>query len=72
MTPEDTDLITEFQKISQLMPGVAFDFIMGTLTPEREHEFGQILIALGELLVHRSQERRQPEAPTTTVSPVDG
>ncbi|SEP91651.1 hypothetical protein [Lentzea albida] len=72
MTPEDTELITEFHKVSQLMPGVAFDFIMGTLTPDREHEFGQILISLGELLVHHADERLQPEAPPTTVSPTDG
>lgn len=65
MTPEDTELITEFGKISKLMPSVQFDFVMGTLTPERQHEFGEILIVLGELLVNHAEDRKQSAQPTT-------
>ena len=65
MTPEDTDLVTEFGKISKLMPGVLFDFVMGTLTPERQHEFGEILIMLGELLVDDAKDREQSKQPKT-------
>lgn len=64
MTPEDTELITEFGKISKLMPSVMFDFVMGTLTPERQREFGEILITLGGLLVSHAEDR-EPEQPTT-------
>ncbi|GGU47123.1 hypothetical protein [Lentzea flava] len=57
MTPEDVELAAGLKKISELMPGVAFDFIMGTLSPEKEYEFGQILITLGEILSHRAEKR---------------
>ncbi|GAA3632646.1 hypothetical protein GCM10022267_19380 [Lentzea roselyniae] len=65
MTPDDTELITEFGKISKLMPNVLFDFVMGTLTPERQQEFGEILIMLGEFLVNHAEGRKQSEQPTT-------
>lgn len=65
MTPEETELITEFGKISKLMPNVLFDFIMGTLTPDRQREFGEILIVLGELLVNHAEDREQLAQPTT-------
>lgn len=65
MTLDDTDLITQFGKISKLMPNVLFDFVMGTLTPERQQEFGEILISLGELLVNHADDRKQSEQPTT-------
>ncbi|MGZ3140946.1 hypothetical protein ACVDFE_02860 [Lentzea chajnantorensis] len=65
MTPDETDLITEFGRISKLMPNVLFDFIMGTLAPERQREFGEILIVLGELLVNHADDRKQSEQPTT-------
>lgn len=64
MTPEDVELVAGLKKISELMPGVAFDFIMGTLSPEKEHEFGQILITLGEILSHRAEERGLSEQPS--------
>lgn len=63
MTPEDVELAAGLKKISELMPGVAFDFVMSTLTPEKEHEFGQILITLGEILSRRAEERRRSERP---------
>ena len=63
MTPEEVELAAGLKKISELMPGVAFDLIMGTLSPEKEHEFGQILIALGEILSHRAEGRGLPEQP---------
>lgn len=63
MTPEDVELAAGLKKISELMPGVAFDFVMGTLSPEKEHEFGQILITLGEILSRRAEERRRSEQP---------
>ncbi len=47
------------------MPGVMFDFVMGTLTPERQQEFGEILIVLGELLVNHAKDREQSDQPTT-------
>lgn len=65
MTPDDTELIAEFGKISKLMPNVLFDFVMGTLTPERQQEFGEILISLGELLVNHAEDRKQSAQPTT-------
>ncbi|WP_329787913.1 hypothetical protein V1227_24920 [Lentzea sp. DG1S-22] len=65
MIPDDSDLIAEFGKVSRLMPGVLFDFIMGTLTPERQHEFGEILIMLGELLIKNAEDREQLGQPTT-------
>ncbi|MGW4211575.1 hypothetical protein ACWEIJ_26515 [Lentzea sp. NPDC004789] len=65
MTPDDTELITEFGKISKLMPNVLFDLVMGTLTPERQQEFGEILIVLGELLVNHADDRKQSAQPTT-------
>jgi hypothetical protein len=65
VTPEDTELITEFGKISKLMPGVLFDFVMGTLTTERQQEFGEILIMLGDLLVNDAKDREQSRQPTT-------
>lgn len=65
MTPDNTELITQFGKISKLMPSVLFDFVMGTLTPERQQEFGEILISLGELLANHAEDRRQSEQPTT-------
>lgn len=63
MTPEDLELVAGLKKVSELMPGVAFDFFMGTLSPEKEHEFGQILIMLGEILSHRAEERGLSEQP---------
>ncbi|GAB2874073.1 hypothetical protein [Lentzea nigeriaca] len=65
MRSEDTELITEFGKISKLMPNVLFDFVMETLTPERQQEFGEILISLGGLLVNHAEDRKQSEQPTT-------
>ena len=64
MTLDDTDLITQFGKISKLMPNVLFDFVMGTLTPERQQEFGEILIGLGKLLVDHAEDRKQSAQPT--------
>lgn len=61
MTPEDVELAAGLKKIYELMPGVAFDFIMGTLSPEKEHEFGQILITLGEILSRRAEGRSLSE-----------
>ncbi|MFC3891627.1 hypothetical protein ACFOWZ_09070 [Lentzea rhizosphaerae] len=57
LSPEDVDLVANIRKIADLMPGVAFDIVMETLSPEREHEFGQILVALGELLARRAERR---------------
>lgn len=58
MNAEEAVLLAQFKKITELMPGVAFDFIMGTLTTERQHEFGQILVDLGELLSYQAEQRR--------------
>ncbi|MFJ8966809.1 hypothetical protein ACIRG5_46175 [Lentzea sp. NPDC102401] len=63
LSPEDVDLVANLRRIGELMPGVSFDIVMETLTPEREHEFGQILVALGEMLVHRAERRDVPEQP---------
>lgn len=57
LSPEDVDLVANIRKIADLMPGVAFDLVMETLPPEREHEFSQILVALGELLADRAKRR---------------
>ena len=57
LSPEDVDLVASLRKIADLMPGIAFDLVVETLPPEREHEFGQILITLGEILSDRSERR---------------
>lgn len=57
LSPEDVDLVANLRRIGELMPGVSFDIVMETLTPEREHEFGQILVTLGEMLAHRAERR---------------
>ncbi|WP_394615248.1 hypothetical protein JNUCC0626_36410 [Lentzea sp. JNUCC 0626] len=57
LSPEDVDLVATFRKITGLMPGVSFDIVMGTLTPDREKEFGEILIDLGESLRRRAERR---------------
>lgn len=61
LSPEEVDLVADLRKVAELMPGVAFDIVMETLTPEREHEFGQILIALGEIISNRAERRSAPE-----------
>lgn len=75
MTPEETELITEFKKVSDLMPGVAFDFVMGNLTPDRQEEFGEILVVLGRFLISQAEERRQSALPMTVddaIGPLEG
>lgn len=57
LSPKDVDLVATFRKITDLMPGVSFDIVMGTLTPGREKEFGEILIDLGESLCRRAEHR---------------
>ena len=69
MRPEDDDLLMTFGKISKLMPGILYDFVIGTLTPGRQHEFGEILIDLGELLVKNAEESEQSGQPTIIESP---
>ncbi|SFR10558.1 hypothetical protein SAMN04488564_103423 [Lentzea waywayandensis] len=63
LSPEDVDLVANVRRIGELMPGVSFDIVMETLTPEREHEFGQILVTLGEMMTHRAERRGLPEQP---------
>lgn len=55
------------KKISQLMPGVTFDLFMGTLTPDKEREFGEILVKLGDLLVSDANDRRSSEGQVVDV-----
>ena len=61
LSPEDVDLVAGLRKVSELMPGIAFDIVMETLPPESEREFGRILIALGETLSDRAERRDPPE-----------
>lgn len=61
LSPEDVDLVAGLRQIAELMPGVAFDIVMETLSPEREHEFGQILISLGEIVSQRAERRGLPD-----------
>lgn len=61
LSPEDVDLVAGLRKIAELMPSVAFDIVMETLSPEREHEFGQILISLGEIVSQRAERRGLPD-----------
>ncbi len=61
LSPEDVDLVAGLRKVSELMPGIAFDIVMDTLPPESEREFGRIFIALGEILSDRAARRGPPE-----------
>ncbi|WP_329789151.1 hypothetical protein V1227_33055 [Lentzea sp. DG1S-22] len=61
LSPEDVDLVAGLRKVSELMPGIAFDIVMETLPPETEREFGRILVALGETLSERAERRGPPE-----------
>ncbi|MGZ3142514.1 hypothetical protein ACVDFE_11065 [Lentzea chajnantorensis] len=61
LSSEDVDLVAGLRKVSELMPGIAFDIVMETLPPESEREFGRILIALGETLSDRAERRSPPE-----------
>lgn len=65
MSHDDGELITEFGKISKLMPNVLFDFVMGNLTPDRQREFGDILIMLGDLLIKNAKQREESDQPIT-------
>ncbi|MCR3746903.1 hypothetical protein [Lentzea californiensis] len=61
LSPEDVDLVAGLRKVSELMPGIAFDIVMETLPRENEREFGRILIELGETLFNRAERRGPPE-----------
>ena len=61
LSPEDVDLVAGLRKVSELMPGIAFDIVMETLPAESEREFGRILIAIGETLSDRAERRGPPE-----------
>lgn len=61
LSPEDVDLVAGLRKVSELMPGIAFDIVMETLPLESEREFGRILIALGETLSDRAERRGPPK-----------
>jgi hypothetical protein len=60
MNGDDEDVLRALRRVNHLVPGVALALLDRTLTLRRQHEFADILIAMGNALHEHATVVRAP------------
>lgn len=60
MNGETRELLGMLAKLSEAVPGLVLRVLDDTLTPDKQAEFGELLVDAGRLLQDHAQGRRSP------------